>query len=299
MYHGAPDPAGYLRLDRSWDAGDVVELVMPMEPTLVAPHPAIESTRGVCRDRARSPRPRLEQADQGDTPIAELEIDATAAPTSRLDPSLLEGVEIVRASGFRVDTAPSRGRLYRPLRSEPPRRQRGELTAIAYYAWANRRPARCACGSRGRSSDRRRNSAHPLRHPCHREETRVTDTPDAARTHVADRRRSPRRGAARALGRPPGDGPHGGGRRVDTLFLPDHLLFRKSPPGNVMQVNMPEGKTRGIWESWTTLAAVAEATSRIHLGPLVACTSFRNPAILAKMADRLDEVSDGRLPVAR
>jgi alkanesulfonate monooxygenase SsuD/methylene tetrahydromethanopterin reductase-like flavin-dependent oxidoreductase (luciferase family) len=62
---------------------------------------------------------------------------------------------------------------------------------------------------------------------------------------------------------------------------------------------MPEGKTRGIWESWTTLAAVAEATSRIHLGPLVACTSFRNPAILAKMADRLDEVSDGRLPVAR
>jgi hypothetical protein len=140
MYHGAPDPAGYLRLDRSWDAGDVVELVMPMEPTLVAPHPAIESTRGVCRVRARSPRPRLEQADQGDTPIAELEIDATAAPTSRLDPSLLEGVEIVRASGFRVDTAPSRGRLYRPLRSEPPRRQRGELTAIAYYAWANRAP---------------------------------------------------------------------------------------------------------------------------------------------------------------
>ena len=82
---------------------------------------------------------------------------------------------------------------------------------------------------------------------------------------------------------------------VDTLFLPDHLLFRKSPPGNLMQVNMDEGKLRGIWESWTILSALAEATSRVHLGPLVACTGFRNPAILAKMADTLDEVSDGRV----
>jgi alkanesulfonate monooxygenase SsuD/methylene tetrahydromethanopterin reductase-like flavin-dependent oxidoreductase (luciferase family) len=82
---------------------------------------------------------------------------------------------------------------------------------------------------------------------------------------------------------------------VDTLFLPDHLLFRKSPPGNLMQVNMDEGKLRGIWESWTVLSALAEATSRVHLGPLVACTGFRNPAVLAKMADTLDEVSDGRL----
>jgi alkanesulfonate monooxygenase SsuD/methylene tetrahydromethanopterin reductase-like flavin-dependent oxidoreductase (luciferase family) len=82
---------------------------------------------------------------------------------------------------------------------------------------------------------------------------------------------------------------------VDTLFLPDHLLFRKSPPDNLMQVNMPEGKIRGIWESWTILAALGEATSRIDLGPLVACTGFRNPAILAKMADTLEEVSDGRV----
>ena len=82
---------------------------------------------------------------------------------------------------------------------------------------------------------------------------------------------------------------------VDTLFLPDHLLFRKSPPGNLMQVNMAEGKVRGIWEAWTILSAMAEATRRIHLGPLVACTGFRNPAILAKMAETLDEVSDGRV----
>ena len=82
---------------------------------------------------------------------------------------------------------------------------------------------------------------------------------------------------------------------LDTLLAPDHLLFRRSPPTNVPPVDMPEGKTRGIWEAWTILSAVAAATSRINLGPFVACTSFRNPALLAKMADTLDEVSGGRL----
>ena len=42
------------------------------------------------------------------------------------------------------------------------------------------------------------------------------------------------------------------------------------------------------------LAAVAAATSRIELGPLVACTAFHNPAVLAKRADTIDEISGGR-----
>ncbi len=70
----------------------------------------------------------------------------------------------------------------------------------------------------------------------------------------------------------------------DSIWLYDHLLYR-----------MEEKPTIGIWECWTMLSALAEATQRIELGTLVVCNNFRNPAILAKMAATLDEVSQGRL----
>jgi probable F420-dependent oxidoreductase len=69
----------------------------------------------------------------------------------------------------------------------------------------------------------------------------------------------------------------------DAIWVYDHLLYR-----------WPGRATDGIWECWTMLSALAEATDRVELGTLVACTQFRNPALLAKMAVTLDEVSGGR-----
>jgi probable F420-dependent oxidoreductase len=71
---------------------------------------------------------------------------------------------------------------------------------------------------------------------------------------------------------------------LDSVFGADHLIFRPS-----------DGTTEGIHESWTLLTAVAALTSRVEIGPLVLALPFRPPALTAKMAAELDEVSGGRL----
>lgn len=72
----------------------------------------------------------------------------------------------------------------------------------------------------------------------------------------------------------------------DSIWIGDHYLYRGA--------GRPE---RGPWEAWTMLAGLAAVTERVGLGPLVACLGFHAPAVLAKMAATVDEISGGRLVV--
>ena len=72
----------------------------------------------------------------------------------------------------------------------------------------------------------------------------------------------------------------------DSIWLGDHLLYRDDGEAE-----------RGPWEAWTMLAALAAATDRVELGPLVACTAFHPPGLIAKMAATLAEISGGRFVV--
>jgi len=70
---------------------------------------------------------------------------------------------------------------------------------------------------------------------------------------------------------------------VDSIWVTDHLIHRA-----------PDTEPRGAWECMSQLAALAAVTSRAELGTLVICTAFRNPALLAKITDTIEEISDGR-----
>ncbi len=69
----------------------------------------------------------------------------------------------------------------------------------------------------------------------------------------------------------------------DSLWVPDHLI------------QYYEGvEPRGGWECWTLVAALAAVTEHVELGTIVTATSFRNPALLAKIVDTVEEISGGR-----
>ena len=70
----------------------------------------------------------------------------------------------------------------------------------------------------------------------------------------------------------------------DSIWVGDHVVYRGD--------GRPE---RGPWEAWSLLAALAAVTTRVQLGPLVACTAFSPPALLAKRAAAVQEISGGRL----
>lgn len=69
----------------------------------------------------------------------------------------------------------------------------------------------------------------------------------------------------------------------DTIWTPDELLWQ-----------MEEGPPRGVWEGVSMAGAIAAVTSRTKVGTWVMSALHRNPGIIAKAAETLDEISGGR-----
>lgn len=68
----------------------------------------------------------------------------------------------------------------------------------------------------------------------------------------------------------------------EALWFGDHLSYQQGD------------ETIGTWEAWTLMAAIANAVANVQIGPLVTCAGFRNPGLIAKMTEMIDEISGGR-----
>jgi F420-dependent oxidoreductase-like protein len=69
----------------------------------------------------------------------------------------------------------------------------------------------------------------------------------------------------------------------DSLWVYDHFH------------NVPRPAGEAVFECWTTIAAISQLTSKIRLGQMVGCNSYRNPGVLAKITSTIDVISGGRL----
>ncbi|NUR28443.1 MAG: glycoside hydrolase family 127 protein, partial [Catenulispora sp.] len=130
--------AGWLRIRRDWQAGDVVSLNLAMPVRLTAADPRVDAVRG-CAAIERGPL--VYCLEEGDQPVRGLDafvLDTSTTLTAEHDADLLDGVTVVRGLGRRRAIPETGWWPYRSGTRSDPLTEPLPFTAIPYYAWANR-----------------------------------------------------------------------------------------------------------------------------------------------------------------
>jgi uncharacterized protein len=140
--YDGPVTDGWLRLTRTWAPGDRVVLELALEPRLTAADPRVDAVRG-CVAIERGPLVYcLEQVDHPGGGLDDIVVDTTRPLAVKHRPDLLGGVTTVVAAGRRRHLPDPGWWPYRPVDtvdgSSSDDGEPVELTAVPYYAWANR-----------------------------------------------------------------------------------------------------------------------------------------------------------------
>lgn len=128
---------GYLTLEREWRAGDAVALNLPMPVERIYAHPAVRADIGKVALRRGPLVYCLEQTDNADAAVSRLVLPRDGAVAVETRSNLLGGLTVMTAGGEALQEADWNSALYR---REPPARKPARLTAVPYFAWANRDP---------------------------------------------------------------------------------------------------------------------------------------------------------------
>ncbi|MGZ9809465.1 glycoside hydrolase family 127 protein [Pseudoroseicyclus sp. H15] len=127
---------GYLKITRSWAAGDKVELDLPMMPERLYAHPDVRADAGRVALRRGPLVYCCEQHDNAE-PVNRLSLPRETPLTARHEKRLLGGITLLEASGEAEQAKGWESALYR---TTPPERLPTVLAAVPYYAWCNRGP---------------------------------------------------------------------------------------------------------------------------------------------------------------
>jgi hypothetical protein len=125
---------GYARIERVWRAGDVVELSLPMPVERIEAHPRVRANAGRVALQRGPLVYCLEEIDNGAN-LPDIALPRDASLSAGYDEETLGGVVIIRGDGLRRAPDGWDGTLHRPVGSD----MAGvPITAVPYFAWANR-----------------------------------------------------------------------------------------------------------------------------------------------------------------
>jgi uncharacterized protein len=141
-------PGEFLELRREWRPGDRVTVDLAMRPTRVHAHPFVTDATGRVALRRGPIVYCVEQADHGDADLRQLVLPAEALLEAVPRPDLLGGIVTLTAKAELFE--PEATALYQTSARSPGKRREITLTAIPYYAWANRGAGRMAVWVRER-----------------------------------------------------------------------------------------------------------------------------------------------------
>jgi DUF1680 family protein len=138
----AVSASGYLEIEREWNTGDVVEVVLPMNPRFTVAHPQADAARGQVALERGPVVYCFESPDQADVDLNRVDIRTDRPITEETVSILGQDVVVLKASAVERDESAWVDRAWAPADDAPATAGREvELTAIPYHLWANRGPS--------------------------------------------------------------------------------------------------------------------------------------------------------------
>ncbi len=134
-------PCSYLEVRRTWHPGDTIVLELPMPITLQEADPRVREDIGSVAIQRGPVVYCLESPDNPNVPMRDVELHLEEPLRADAKPKLLGGIVTIEATGLYPEPGQDRGPLYRDLGSVKLEMEEPRMTAIPYYAWANRGPS--------------------------------------------------------------------------------------------------------------------------------------------------------------